>query len=64
MIAPPYLKDLLHPCIPARTLRSQNAGLLIVPRVGKCTVGSRAFSYRACNVRCKEPDADQDQAES
>ena len=43
----PYLKDLLHPYIPARTLRSQNAGLLIVPRVGKCTLGSRAFSYQA-----------------
>ena len=28
-------------------LRSQNAGLLIVPRVGKCTLGGRAFSYRA-----------------
>ena len=46
-LAPPYLKDLLHPFIPARTLRSQNAGLLIVPRVGKCTLGGRAFSYRA-----------------
>ena len=46
-LAPPYLKDLLHPYIPARTLRSQNAGLLIVPRVGKCTLGGRAFSYRA-----------------
>ena len=33
-LAPPYVKDLLHPYIPARTLRSQNAGLLIVPRVG------------------------------
>ena len=41
-LAPPYLKDLLHPYIPARTLRSQNAGL-IVPRVGKCTQGGRAF---------------------
>ena len=38
-LGPPYLKDLLHPYIPARTLRSQNARLLIVPRVGKCTVG-------------------------
>ena len=46
-LAPPYLKDLLHPYIPARTLRSQNAKLLIVPRVGKCTLGGRAFSYRA-----------------
>ena len=36
-LAPPYLKDLLHPYIPAELL-SQNAGLLIVPRVG-CTLG-------------------------
>ena len=46
-LAPPNLKDLLHPYIPARTLSSQNAGLLIVPRVGKCTLGGRALSYRA-----------------
>ena len=46
-LAPPYLKELLHPYIPAQTLLSKNAGLLIVPRVGKCTVGGRAFSYRA-----------------
>ena len=46
-LAPPHLKDLLHPYIPAQTLRSQNAGLLIVPRVGKCILGGRAFSYRA-----------------
>ena len=46
-LAPPHLKDLLHLYIPARTLRSQKAGLLIVLRVGKCTVGGRAFSYRA-----------------
>ena len=46
-LTPPYLKDLIHPYIPAQTLCSQNAGLLIVPTVGTCTVGSRAFSYRA-----------------
>ena len=34
-LAPPYLKDLLQPYIPAWSLRTQNAGLLIVPRVGK-----------------------------
>ena len=51
-LAPPYFKDLLHPYIPARTILSRNAGLLIVPRVIKCTVGDIAFSYRApilCN---------------
>ena len=30
-LAPPYLKDLLHPYIPAQTLHSQHAGLLILP---------------------------------
>ena len=43
-LAPPHLKDLLHPYI--QTLYSQNTGLLIIPRVGKCTVGGRDFSYR------------------
>ena len=34
-LAPPYLKDLLHPYIPARTLHSQNAGLLIPSKSGQ-----------------------------
>ena len=38
---------ILRTYIPAQTLRSQNAGLLIVPRVGRCTIGGRAFSYQA-----------------
>ena len=46
-LALPHLKDLLHPYIPAQTLCSQNAGLLIIPRVGKYTVGGRGFSSRA-----------------
>ena len=46
-LAPPYLKDLFKLYIPPRTLRSQNAEFLIIPRVGKFTVGSGAFSYRA-----------------
>ena len=46
-LASPHLKDLLHPYIPAQTLHSQKAGLLIFPRVSRCTVGSRAFSYQA-----------------
>ena len=41
------ISSFLHRYIPAQTLRSQNAGLLIVPRVSKCTVGGRAFSYWA-----------------
>ena len=40
-LAPPYLKDIHHPYIPAQSLLSQNAGLLIVPRVGRCTIGGR-----------------------
>ena len=46
-LAPPYLNNPHHQYIPAQTLRSQNAGLLIVPIVGRCTIGCRAFSYRA-----------------
>ena len=42
-LAPTYLSDLVLPYIPTRTLRSQDAGLLI----SKQTAGGRAFSYRA-----------------
>ena len=41
-LAPTYLSDLVLPYIP-----SQDAGLLIVPRISKQTAGGRAFSYRA-----------------
>jgi hypothetical protein len=44
-LAPTYLSDLVLPYIPTRTLRSQDAGLLIVPRISKQTAGGRAFSY-------------------
>ena len=46
-LAPTYLSDLVLPYLPTRTLRSQDAGLLIVPRISKQTAGGRAFSYRA-----------------
>ena len=46
-LAPTYLHDLVLSYIPTRTLRSQDAGLLIVPRISKQTAGGRAFSYRA-----------------
>uniref|UniRef100_A0A8K9Y2X2 Reverse transcriptase domain-containing protein n=1 Tax=Oncorhynchus mykiss TaxID=8022 RepID=A0A8K9Y2X2_ONCMY len=46
-LSPTYLSDLVLPYIPTRTLRSQDAGLLIVPRISKQTTGGRAFSYRA-----------------
>jgi len=45
--APSYLCDLVKPYAPVRALRSQGTGLLCVPRVGKRTVGERAFAYRA-----------------
>ncbi|XP_054860077.1 uncharacterized protein LOC129347328 [Amphiprion ocellaris] len=41
-----YLKDLIVPYYPSRTLRSQTAGLLVVPRISKSRMGSRAFSYQ------------------
>ncbi|XP_067097450.1 uncharacterized protein [Osmerus mordax] len=46
-LAPLYLSGLLAPYCPARTLRSQDAGYLVVPKVKKKTAGGRAFSYRA-----------------
>ncbi|XP_029998146.1 uncharacterized protein LOC115424892, partial [Sphaeramia orbicularis] len=46
-MGPSYLRDALVPYHPNRTLGSQNAGLLVVPRVCKSTVGARAFSYQA-----------------
>ena len=45
-LAPTYFSDLVLPYIPTRK-RSQDAGLLIVPRISKHTAGDRAFSYRA-----------------
>ncbi|XP_070840477.1 uncharacterized protein, partial [Chaetodon trifascialis] len=45
--APSYLKELIVPYCPTRTLRSQNAGLLMVPKVSKSRTGVRAFSYQS-----------------
>nr|XP_033938439.1 uncharacterized protein LOC117446386 [Pseudochaenichthys georgianus] len=45
--APSYLKELIIPYCPTRALRSKNAGLLVVPRISKSTMGARAFSYQA-----------------
>ncbi|XP_054875006.1 uncharacterized protein LOC129350900 [Amphiprion ocellaris] len=44
--SPSYLKDLIVPYYPSRTLRSQTAGLLVVPRISKSRMGGRAFSYQ------------------
>src|SRR4029434_7226739 len=46
-LAPNYLKELVVPYCPPRPLRSRSAGLLVIPRISKTTVGARAFSYRA-----------------
>jgi hypothetical protein len=46
-LAPTHLSDLVLPYIPTRTLGSQDAGLLIDPRMSKQTAGGRASSYRA-----------------
>ena len=45
--APSYLKELIVPYYPTRTLHSLNAGLLVVPIVSKSRTGARAFSYQA-----------------
>ena len=46
-LAPQYLSELLSHYEPSRLLRSQGAGLLLVPRINKVTSGGRAFSYKA-----------------
>uniref|UniRef100_A0A8D3B260 Reverse transcriptase domain-containing protein n=1 Tax=Scophthalmus maximus TaxID=52904 RepID=A0A8D3B260_SCOMX len=45
--APSYLTELLVSYYPNRSLRSVNAGLLVVPRVCKSRMGGRAFSHQA-----------------
>jgi len=45
--APSYLRELIVPYYPTRTLRSENAGLLVIPKVSKSRSGARAFSYQA-----------------
>ena len=42
-LAPSYMSDLITPSIPTQTLRSQNSGLLMAPRVKKKSAGCRAF---------------------
>ncbi|XP_034015853.1 uncharacterized protein LOC117501131, partial [Thalassophryne amazonica] len=44
---PSYLRDLIVPYHPNRALRSQTAGLLVVPRLCKSRMGGRAFSFQA-----------------
>ncbi len=42
-LAPQYLVELVQPYVPARTLRSSNDNLLVVPKYKLSTVGGRAF---------------------
>ena len=42
-----YLKELVVPYCPPRSLRSQSAGLLVIPRISKSTTEGRALCYRA-----------------
>ncbi|XP_066523483.1 uncharacterized protein [Hoplias malabaricus] len=46
-LAPEYLQDTISYYEPPRSLRSQNTGFLIVPRIQKASAGGRAFSYKA-----------------
>uniref|UniRef100_A0A8C5CCP5 Reverse transcriptase domain-containing protein n=2 Tax=Gadus morhua TaxID=8049 RepID=A0A8C5CCP5_GADMO len=46
-LSPLYLKDLIIPYSPSRSLRSSGAGLLSLPKVKKKSAGQRAFAYRA-----------------
>ncbi len=42
-LAPAYLTNLLSRYNPTRSLRSQNSGLLVVPRIAKSTKGGGTF---------------------
>ena len=46
-MAPLYRKERIVPYQPTRALRSQNSGLLVVPKVSKSRVGASALSYQA-----------------
>ncbi len=46
-LAPAYLTNLLSRYSLTRSLRSQNSGFLVVPRIAKSTKGGRTFSYLA-----------------
>ncbi|XP_049320995.1 uncharacterized protein LOC125781301 [Astyanax mexicanus] len=46
-LAPEYLQDLISCYEPPRLLRSQGAGLLVVPKIQRSSAGGRAFSYKA-----------------
>ncbi len=55
-LAPAYLTNLLSGYNPTRSLRSQNSGLLVVPRIAKSTKGGKTFSYLAPKLWNSLPD--------
>ncbi len=55
-LAPAYLTNLLSRYNPTRSLRAQNSGLLVVPRIAKSTKGGRTFSYLAPKLWNSLPD--------
>ncbi len=55
-LAPAYLTSLLSRYNSSCSLRSQNSGLLVVPRIAKSTKGGRAFSYLAPKLWNSLPD--------
>jgi len=55
-LAPAYLTSLLSHYNPSHSLRSQNSGLLVVPRIAKSTKGGRAFSHLAPKLWNNLPD--------
>ena len=46
-MAPAYMSDVIHPYVPARTLRSSSSNLLQMPSARTITYKERAFSIRA-----------------
>ncbi len=55
-LAPAYLTNLLSRYNPTRSLRSQNSGLLVVPRIAKSTKGGRNGLYLAPKLWNSLPD--------
>ncbi len=55
-LAPAYLTNILSRYNPTRSLRSQNSGILVVPRIAKSSKEGRAFSYLAPKFWNSLPD--------
>ncbi len=55
-LAPAHITSLVSRYNPTRSLRSQNSGLLVVPRIEKSTKGGRTFSYLSPKLWNSLPD--------